>query len=377
MRQVQFPLALAHGLEAVAVEIGEGFAGRRLRALEQRQERLTVDIVFRGLGGAGLDERGDDVDVGGERVGAGARVHDPRPAHDERDADAAFEGRALAFTERSGRTGMTSEVQPRSVVAGEHDDRVVGDALVLQRLQHGADGAVDVGQGVGVGRGALALEIRRGPERGVRHRGGEVQEERLVLAGAVMDEAHRAQPLGRGERVHVRPVADETHRMAVHVARELGVHLAAGFVADGVSERPHVVRVRQDHRIIEAMIRRHELRRVAEMPLADHAGVVPGVAEQGAERLLVVAEPRLRLRAEGGAAEAEPVGVATRHQRGTGRSAHGLGGVEAREAETILGQTVDVRREVLRRAIATGIGPAHVVAHDVHHVRPGAEQGSA
>ena len=65
MREMELPFALTNGFEAVAIEIGEGFARRGLLALEQRKEGLAVDFVL-GLGRrAGFDNRRDDVDVGG------------------------------------------------------------------------------------------------------------------------------------------------------------------------------------------------------------------------------------------------------------------------------------------------------------------------
>ena len=374
---MELPLALAHGFESVAVEIGEGFPCRSLLALEQRKEGLAVDLMLRLGRGAGLDERRHDVDVRGERIRAAAGLHDARPTDDERHADAALEGRTFAFTERSGRTRMTTEVQPRAVVAGEDHDGLLLDAGVGQGLEHGAHRAIDIGEGVGIGRGALALEVGRGPEGRVRHGGRQIEEERLVLAGTVMDEADGAQALGRSQRVHVRPIADEAHRMAVHVARQFRIHLPTRFVADGVAQRPHVVRIRQDHRIVETVVGREEFRGVAKVPLAHDPGVITGVAQQSTEGLLVVAQAGLRLRAERDAAQAETVRVTAGHQRRTRRGTYRLRRVEASEAQPFLGQAIDVRRHVLRRTVATRIGPPHVVAHDINDVRPGAEQGRA
>ena len=276
---MELPLTLAHGFKTIAVVIAEDFTGRGLLALEQRKERQAVDLVLRLISGAGFDDCRDDIDISGERIRARIGLHDARPADDERYADAAFESRTLAFTKRTSRTGMASKVQPRAVVAGEDHDGVLIDALVLKRLEHGTDGAIDIGHSIGIRSSALAFEFRRGTERGVRHRGREVEEEGLVLAGALLNEAYRTQALHRGQRVHVRPVTNGGHRIIVNIARQLGIHLPTGFVADSVAQWPHVVRIRQDHRIVEAVLSGEKFRRVAQMPLTHHAGTIANITQ--------------------------------------------------------------------------------------------------
>ena len=370
---MEFPFTLTDGFKTIAVVIAEDFAGGRLFALEQRKERLAVDLVLRLRGCAGFDDRRDDIDISSERIRTGVGFHDARPADNERHADAAFESRTLAFAIRASGTSVAAEIQPWAVVAGEDDNRVLIDTLVLKSFEHGTDRAIDIGHSIRIRRDTLALEVRRRTERGVRHRGREVEEERLILAGALADEVYGTQALHRGQRIHVRPVADGGHRIIVNVARQLGVHLPPGFVADSVAQRPHVVRIRQDHRIVEAVLRREEFRRVAQMPLTDHTGPIANVTQQGAERLLVVAESGLRIRPERGAAQAETIRITTSKERHPRRSADGLGRVETGEAQAFLGQAVDVRRHILRRTIAAGVSPTHVVAHNVHDIRTGTE----
>ena len=372
---MEFPLTLTDGFKTIAVVISEGFTGRGLLALEQRKERQAVDLVFRLRGCAGFDDCRDDIDISRERIRAGVGFHDARPADDERHADTAFESRTFAFAERAGGAGMASEVQPGAVVAGKDNDGVLINTLVFECLEHGTDGAIDIGHRIGIRSNSLALEVRRGAERGVRHRGREVEEERLVLASALLNETNRAQALHRGQLIHTHPVAYDTHRNVVHIARQLGIHLPTSFVADSVAQWPHVVRIRQDHRIVEAVLRREEFRRIAQMPLTDHTGPIAGIAQQGAERLFVVAEPGLRLRTEGGTAQTETIRITTSKERHPRRSADGLGRVETGEAQAFFGQSIDVWRHVLGRSVAAWVSPTHVIAHDIHYVRTGAEQG--
>ena len=221
----------------------------------------------------------------------------------------------------------------------------------------------------------LTLEIRRSAERGVRHRGRHIQEERLPFARVIQDETYRAQALRRSHRIHVDPVTRVTHQMSVHVTRQFRISLAAAFIAQRVAARPHVIGVRRDHGFIEPMSRRQEARSVAEVPLADDAGMVAGLLEQRAQRLLIVTEADLGIRAEGRAAETETIGITSGHQSDARRRADRLGGEEVGEAQSVLAQLVDVGRGVLLRTIAAGISPTHVIAHDQDNVRPAGEQG--
>ena len=171
MREVKFPLAHTDGLEAVAVIIGEGLAGGDLAFLEHRQERDAVDFILRRRGFGRGQEGRDDVDVGGQSVRLASGFHDAGPADDEGNADTAFEGRTLAFAERTSGAGMTAEVEPRPVVAREDDDRLLLDLLLPQGAHDRTDGVIKVGQGIGVRRGMLALELQGSAKRRVGHGG--------------------------------------------------------------------------------------------------------------------------------------------------------------------------------------------------------------
>ena len=198
---------------------------------------------------------------------------------------------------------MVAVTQPRAVVAGEHHQRVVGQPVLVERLEDLADGPVDLHDHVAVEPGLrLPLELVADEQRDVRHRVGDVQEERLVLVRP--DELHR--PLGvlRGElrlvlglhvRVGGRLVLDERQRRVA--LGPLGV------------VRPHVVGVRQAEVRVEPVAGRQEPRVVAEVPLAHHAGGVALRLEELREGRLGVADADAGVGPER-AVDAQPVGVA-------------------------------------------------------------------
>ena len=272
---------------------------------------------------------------------------------------------------------MTAEVEPRPVVAREDDDRLLLDLLLLQGAHDRTDGVIKVGQGVGVRRGVLTLEFRGSSERRVRHRGRQIQEEGLGPAGPILDEAHGTKALVRCHRIHADPITRMSHEMPVHDARELRIHLTSAFIIPTIASRPHVVGIRRDHGLIEAMRRREEFRRIAEMPLADDTRIVARLLQQRAEGLLVVAQADLGIRSERRAAEAESVGIASGQQRDARRCADRLRGQEVREAQAFFTELIDVGRRILLRTVAAEVSPAHVITHDQDDVRATGEQGCA
>ena len=111
----------------------------------------------------------------------------------------------------------------------------------------------------------------------------------------------------------------------------------------------------------------HVVGRRRVVPLADHDGFVTGGAQRlgqggGLQRDLAGVAGVARV-VVGQPAGAHTVGVAAGEQRRARRRADGVGGVVG-EPHTARGQRVDVRGVDLR-AVAAGVGPAHVVhEHD-------------
>lgn len=71
-----------------------------------------------------LAQRGMDVEVGDERIGDVPATEPARAAHDEHHAEAAVEERGLRAGEGD------------AVIGGEHDQRALGEASLLERVQH-------------------------------------------------------------------------------------------------------------------------------------------------------------------------------------------------------------------------------------------------
>ncbi len=110
--------------------------------------------------------------------GAGvARGNPPRPARDQRHAEAAFPGAALHAAQSA-----AAAAEPRAVVAGEEHERALVHAGRLQGIQHRAHAGIQFGHHVAVQSGAaLPVVLLGGGQRLVRHGLGEVEEERPRL----------------------------------------------------------------------------------------------------------------------------------------------------------------------------------------------------
>src|SRR5690606_36926411 len=94
----------AAGMSALWAVVGivpvEGLAGRNGLALEQRSDAHAVQrIANRDV--AGGADRGGEIHRDGWHVAGGAGLCVPRPADDERDANAALVQVTLAFAQRS------------------------------------------------------------------------------------------------------------------------------------------------------------------------------------------------------------------------------------------------------------------------------------
>ena len=227
----ELPVAVAHaeGRRLVAVlgslDAGDPFPVQRSpagRGGSAQPEGRTVFAVGHKVGrDFHAGQRGDggqEIDAADDRVFFDASGGDfARPAHEAEGADAAFVHAALTGAERAGAAdagvgGVTDAVVFGSVVAGEEDERIVGQPEFVEGIEQAADLGVQVGErsaedlhlraevlGVGVilagpfaegGIIRLGLEFRvdgqlfrRRLQRGVRDERPEVDVEGLVLVG--------------------------------------------------------------------------------------------------------------------------------------------------------------------------------------------------
>ena len=239
-----------------------------------------------------------------------------RPAHQERHAEGAFPVRVLLAAEwRHG--AVRPRVHVRTVIGRIHDERVVGDAELVEQVEQLADVLVVVDHGVVIERLVLARPGRGsglgvGPQMHV----GRVDpaEERLAVLVLSLD-----QVLRRGDEL----VVARLHALAGEragvldllladpaPARLLGRVVLVGRPAVQHASRPEplleprvlrivlvlrvllgveVIKVAEE--LVEAVHRRQELVLVAEMVLAELAGRVAERLEQLRDRRILCLRP--------------------------------------------------------------------------------------
>ena len=202
--------------------------------------------------------------------------------------------------------GVRPTVVVRAVVGGIHDDRVVGDAELIELVQHLADVLV-VGDHhvVVVALPALALVLLGAVRPEMHGRGVVPEEERLVGLVRLVDEAQRVLRDLVVDGLHAllgqRPgVLDLLPALAVgpamqHAPRpelllELRILRIVGIL--GLLFGVEVIEVAEE--FVEAVHRRQEFVLVAEMVLAELAGGVAQRLEQFGDRRVFRAADRRR-----------------------------------------------------------------------------------
>ena len=189
----RFPRALRDlpgqvGDEVVTVEVNLVGPVADLVALEQFV--LNLRVASHGHKGRQPVEVGDDV------IGHTARLDLARPADHRRHPVGAFPVRVLLAAERRHRA-VRPAVHVRTVVGAVHDEGVVRDAQIVQRLEDRTDILVVVDHGVVVRalpapRLADALRLGVGAEVHV----GEVHPDKGRLAGRVLPPDEVCGPVG-------------------------------------------------------------------------------------------------------------------------------------------------------------------------------------
>ena len=203
--------------------------------------------------------------------------------------------------------------------------------------------------------------------RVVRRLVRDVGEEGLAVAAVGVDEADQLVGVGLGRVVVVGQLGQVAAVLGEHRLRRRRGEVGHVPVAAGAVEQREVA--------LEAARRRNLVGRLAQVPLADHVGVVARVLEQLRQRGDTVVE--VALVAEHAAlvgrrplvhvAQAVEVRVDAAEQHRARRRAAGVG-VEVGEAHAVLCQGVEVRRANLA-AERAHVGKAHVVGEDDDDVR--------
>ena len=149
----QLPPFLDHGVagcgppvhDVVRVVKEQGSVGEGTLPGQQRHEAASVEhVIRRRFRTRDLGQRRQQIDEMHEAVAARARRDAARPAGDERHADAALVEGALAFAKRLVDFGVALQ-GIRAVVAGHEEERVVGQALFIERSVQFAEALVGLG----------------------------------------------------------------------------------------------------------------------------------------------------------------------------------------------------------------------------------------
>ena len=182
-----------------------GLPDRLLAALHQGQDGHGVlGGVVRDLIAGELGEGGEEVHQAHGLLTGGAGLDVAGPADDHGHPVAALPDVGLGAPEDV--VGVVAVLSQRlkahdggtAVVAGEHHDGVVGDALLIQLGLQPADEGIHLEHEVPVGTQAgLALELVGGQQRSVDGQGGIVDEEGFFLAGPLVDQVQHLLVAGR------------------------------------------------------------------------------------------------------------------------------------------------------------------------------------
>lgn len=191
----------------------------------------------------------------------------------------------------------------------------------------------------------------------------QVEEEGLVLG--LLDELDAAFGESLGEQLLILGGDGAVDDFGAFDQRQIRV--GAGFGLGMVG--PHVVRVRDAVKVIEAVVGWQKRRVVAEVPFAEASRGVTFLFEDFSQRHFIRVNAVIRLRAER-AADADTIGVTTGKQRGAGGGADRLGDVKGGELAALGSESVDVRRGVAFGSEGRDVGVAHVIHVDQDHVRP-------
>ena len=149
VREVQLPLAAADRLQLLApVEEVRPRAATSRPGWPDISGQMSVAVDLAILGQLGADQSRRSSAAGrsswparGRRLPAGIRPGQ-RMMHGTRTPPS--QPWSLALAQRPGRAGVVAVGQPRAVVRGEDDQRVVVEAVLLQRGEDLADGPVDL-----------------------------------------------------------------------------------------------------------------------------------------------------------------------------------------------------------------------------------------
>ena len=260
---------------------------------------------------------------------------------------------------------MIAVGEPGAVVAREQNERVVELPRSLEGRKDPPHRRIDLGENIAVeAAGGGAGEGGAGKQRHMRHRVGEIQEERPIVllhpvekrAGALGVPGGEGRLILWGDIVVDDPLAIEQRQRRIAPRSRLGV------------VGPHVVGIGEPEPFVEAVTGGKERRVVAEMPLPHHAGAVAAAPQNFSQRRLGGGDAVAGVGPQR-ACDADPVGITAGEERRPRRRADRLGDVEVGEPHPFAGEPIEVRRGGGLSAVAGWITVAEVVGKDDDDVR--------
>ena len=277
--------------------------------------------------------------------------------------------------------GVVAAFLVRPVVAGEDDERVARQAVLLEAVDGAADVAVHAPH-----HGGEVLLLLRPVLAGKRALVGHLH---AVVAGLVVGVGNRVRQVEE-ERAFLRAVDERQRLLRKEVVTVLfplagDAHAAGVFVGDNVRQR-HPLAVSPQERgpvvvgvalvgvpeeVVEPLFPGGTGGVVvAQAPLADTGGGIAGRLEEFGHGHAIGFEP-LALPHRGGVTD-----VQARHQREPRRGAHGRASVMLREADALGSQAVEAGRLQALLAVAAEVAVAEVVGQDEDDVRFACGPGS-
>ncbi len=201
----QLPIPFADALEAAVFGVVKELVAHGLGvALQQRGDIHAVNGAAGGKRRAGEGgDGGEQVDGGGERITHRARRNASGCPHDAGHALTALEGADFAVAQRTGGAAVVLEAEPGAVVGGENDIGVIREFQLAQQVEDATHLGVEVLDGVDVGAFGIGVaDVVGHIERDVRHRIGQVEEERALLVFLDEGDAAIRAAAGDGALVH-------------------------------------------------------------------------------------------------------------------------------------------------------------------------------
>ena len=282
---------------------------------------------------------------------------------------------------------LVPSVHERAVVGCEDYQRAVALAGVVNRLEHPPDSSVHLHNEVAVRTEAgPALELLDGPDRLVRRRQRDVQQERLWIFRLSTDKL-RGLPHDFVQDIGRRNVGSDL--AGPHEPRKLQRRLTAERMSGDVpvpdeDVRREVQRCRDYERVLEAVrVRpvRHWLAEIefavrslgksqAQVPLPYDPGPVAMPSEEGTDGLPAGSEQRFPVSVQNASLEASPPRVTARQQSVPRRSADPRRGMRVDEGHASGRECVEIGGRNPRVGVeCPDVAESKVVGQDDDHIR--------